>query len=237
MKIGLIGDYNEEVVAHRAIPEAIRLASEDIGVGVEVEWIPTTSLDEMAEEKLRYFDGLWCVPASPYKSMRGALNGIQYAREQRIPFLGTCGGFQHMVIEFARNVAGLTDADHAEINPEASVVLVAPLSCSVSEQTNVFRLTTGSLTAATYGASETVEQYGTCNYGPDPAYNERLEAAGLRISGVDTEGTTRIMELPSHPFMIGMLFQPERSAFKGVAHPLIRAFIRAARDRRRNEWG
>ncbi|TYP72387.1 CTP synthase C-terminal region-related (seleno)protein [Paenibacillus methanolicus] len=233
MRIGLIGDYNEEVVAHRAIPEAIRLAAEAIGAEAESEWISTPRLDEAAEDKLARYDGLWCVPASPYRSMNGALNGIRYARERGVPFLGTCGGFQHMIIEFARNVAGLADADHAEINPEASVVLVAPLTCFVSEQTNAFRLTPGSRTAAIYGAQETVEQYGTCNYGPDPAYNERLEAAGLRIAGVDTDGTTRIMELPSHPFMIGMLFQPERSALKGASHPLIRGFVQAARDRRK----
>ncbi|MFB9328382.1 hypothetical protein ACFFSY_20825 [Paenibacillus aurantiacus] len=227
-KIGLIGDYNEEVVAHRAIPSAIRLAAEALGVEAIAEWLPTPSLEEATGDKLARYDGLWCVPASPYRSMQGALNGIRYARERGIPFLGTCGGFQHMVIEFARNVAGLAEADHAEINPEASLVLVAPLTCSVSEQTNVFHLIPDSRTAAVYGANEAVEQYGTCNYGPDPVYNERLESAGLRIAGVDGEGTTRIMELPSHPFMIGMLFQPERSALKGAVHPLIRAFIQAA---------
>lgn len=234
MRIGLIGDYNEEVIAHQAIPDAIRLAAKAMGAAASAEWVPTSSLEENCEDMLAPYDGLWCVPASPYRSMRGALNGIRYAREREVPFLGTCGGFQHMVIEFARNAAGMTEADHAEINPEASIVLVAPLTCSVSEQTNVFHLTPGSRTAGIYDALETIEQYGTCNYGPDPAYNEQLESAGLRISGVDTEGTTRIMELPSHPFMIGMLFQPERSALKGLAHPLVRAFVEAARDRHAN---
>jgi len=227
-KIGLIGDFDSEVVAHIAIPQAIKLASDDLGYQTEIEWIPTISLENDYEQKLSKFQALWTVPASPYRSMKGALNGIRFAREQNIPFLGTCGGFQHMVIEFARNVLGLSDADHAEENPTSSLLLVAPLTCSVSEKTHKFKLTPNSKVADIYGSSEIVEQYGICNYGLNPEFAPLLEKEGLRVVGVDIEGETRIMEFGNHPFFIGTLFQPERSAFKNIVHPLIRAFLQNA---------
>jgi CTP synthase (UTP-ammonia lyase) len=226
--IGLIGDYDEEVVAHVAIPRAIQLAANDIGVQINFEWVSTPSLDQDFEQELSKYQALWVVPASPYRSMQGALNGIRFARERRIPFLGTCGGFQHMIIEFARNVMGLTEADHAEENPSASLILVAPLTCSVSEKMQTFKLTPGSCVMDIYEKNEIFEQYGICNYGLNPEFSPILEEAGLRIAGVDLDGEVRIMELDQHPFFIGTLFQPERSALKNIVHPLIKAFLRKA---------
>ncbi|MCM3703099.1 glutamine amidotransferase-related protein [Paenibacillus macerans] len=228
IRIGLIGDYNPQVKAHVAIPEAIRLAATDLGGEAQFEWIPTPSLEHDATRKLAGYHALWTVPASPYASTLGALNGIEYARTQQVPFLGTCGGFQHMVLEFARNVLGVKEADHAEMNPEASKLFITPLTCSVSETTHTFRLKDGSKAAAIYGAQEISEQYGICNYGINHEYAPLLEKAGLRAVGVDIEGETRIMELEQHPFYMGTLFQPERSAFKGIVHPLIKAFVQAA---------
>ncbi|WP_051318284.1 glutamine amidotransferase-related protein [Cohnella thermotolerans] len=129
--------------------------------------------------------------------MAGALNAIRYARTNCVPLLGTCGGFQHMVLEYARNVLGLADADHAEENPSASVLMVVPLTCSVSETTNTFRLVPESRVAALYGKEEIEETYGTCNYGVNPAWAPLLEQNELRTVGVDTEGVSRIMELDS----------------------------------------
>ncbi|WP_223192780.1 glutamine amidotransferase-related protein [Paenibacillus sedimenti] len=82
-------------------------------------------MDQDFVQKLSKYHALWVVSASPYRSMQGALNGIRFARENHIPFLGTCGGFQHMIIEFARNVMWLAEADHAEENPTASLILAS----------------------------------------------------------------------------------------------------------------
>ncbi|MFC5531172.1 glutamine amidotransferase-related protein [Cohnella yongneupensis] len=228
LRIGLIGDYNEQVKAHIAIPQALQLAAEDLRSTVRFDWIATPALEVDHERKLAEYDALWVVPASPYESMTGALNGIRYAREHRVPMLGTCGGFQHMIIEIARNALGLTEADHAEMNPDASILMVTPLTCTVSEVTNTFKLTKGSKVAAAYGQEEVVEQYGTCNYGPNPQFEPLLEQAGMRVVGVDADGETRIMEHSEHPFFVGALFQPERSAFRSIVHPLIKAFLQAA---------
>src|SRR5262245_9467772 len=105
-RIGLIGDYTPTAVAHRAIPLALARA----GVG-DAQWIPTSEI--AGDSSFDGFDGLWCVPASPYRNTEGALLGIRFAREQGIPFLGTCGGFQHAILEYAHTVWGMSDAAHA----------------------------------------------------------------------------------------------------------------------------
>jgi CTP synthase (UTP-ammonia lyase) len=230
-RIGLIGDYNEQVKAHIAIPRALRLAADELGCEVEAVWIATPELERDPGRRLAEFDALWCVPASPYASMEGALNGIRFAREHGVPFLGSCGGFQHMIIEFARNVLSLEEADHAETNPAGSVLLVAPLSCVVSERSFRFRLVPDTLAARSYGSFEIEEQYGTCNYGLVKDFAPRLEQAGLRIAGRDEDGEIRVMELSSHPFFVGTLFQPERSAFAERIHPLIKSYVQAAISR------
>ncbi len=224
--IALIGDYQPEVVAHRAIPLALDLARKALGVSLDWHWFGTDTIFD-ATTQLAAYDGVWCVPASPYKNMAGALAAIRFARENKIPFLGTCGGFQHALIEFARNVAGLTEADHAEINQAAPDLVVTPLTCSLVGHQGDITFTPGSQLHRIFAGQPTRETY-HCNYGINSNYISRLEAAGLRFTGFDAEGQIRALELPGHPFFNGTLFQPERSALTGQMHPLIREFVRLA---------
>ena len=226
LRVGLIGDYNTEVKAHIAIPKALELASIVTGCEVKANWIATKALKQNAEQ-LSSFDALWCVPGSPYVNMDGALLAIRFARESGLPFLGTCGGFQHALIEYARNVLGLTDADHAESNPKAAVLLVAPLSCSLVGEKGTIKLKEGSRIHHIYGKDEVVEQY-HCNYGFNPHYESLLESGDIKVTGIDNAGEIRVIELTNHPFFIATLFQPELSALSGVAHPLISAYVEAA---------
>jgi CTP synthase (UTP-ammonia lyase) len=222
VQIGLIGDYSEQVVAHVAIPQALRLAGQAAGCEISTLWFPTQSLDCHAD--LSALDGLWCVPGSPYENMNGALEAIRFAREMNVPFLGTCGGFQHAVIEYARNVLGKKEADHAESNPGASLPLISPLSCSLADETGRIRIKPGSRAAMFYGHAETEEAY-NCNYGVNPRFQSLLEGSSLQVTGWDQNHEVRIVELNQHPFFIATLFQPERSALKGVPHPLIVGFV------------
>lgn len=98
LRIALVGDYSPQVTAHAAIPKALALVAEHLGCCVEPVWMATGRLDGNAAAELGPFDGVWCVPASPYASMEGALAAIRFARETSRPFLGTCGGFQHAVL-------------------------------------------------------------------------------------------------------------------------------------------
>ena len=224
--IGLIGDLNPDVAAHRAIPRALALAGEAEECEATSTWLATANIRVGDREQFANFDGLWCVPASPYASMAGALWAIRFARENNLPFLGTCGGFQHALIEFARNVAGLSHADHAESNPEATTKIIAPLACSMVEQTSEIQLETGSFVRAICGSDTLREKY-HCRYGLNPGFREAVERDGLRFVGQDAAGEARMLELQGHPFFVATLFQPERSALDEHTHPLIRAFVQA----------
>lgn len=229
LTLGLVGDYRPEVTSHVAIPRAIELAAAQLGLEAQSVWLATPKVEAEGESLLEGFDALWCVPASPYASMEGALTAIRFAREQGKPFLGTCGGFQHAVIEFARAVAGLQQADHAESNPDSDELVITPLTCAVNEQTHTFLLRPGSRAASIYGQEKITEQYGFCSYGINDRYLETLVAKGLVVSGVaEDSGEPRIIELPTHPFFLATLYQPERSALKQVSHPLALAWLRAA---------
>jgi CTP synthase (UTP-ammonia lyase) len=222
--VGLIGDFDSTVPAHRAIPVALRWSAEATGVDVRHEWLATESI--VSEPHLA-FDALWCVPASPYCSMDGALLAIRHARENDIPFVGTCGGFQHAIVEFARNMLGWRDADHAETSPGAARAVITPLACALVEATDTVRLRPGSRIAAAYGALQAVEGY-HCRYGLNAQFQHALLAGPLRATAHDDSGEVRAVELDDHRFFVATLFQPERAALQGRPAPLIAAFVRAA---------
>lgn len=223
--VALIGDFNSSVVAHQAIPKALALSSDG---HVQGTWIGTVSIRNVARD-LEGFHAVWCVPASPYENMLGALDAIQWARMNGLPFLGTCGGFQHAVIEYARNVLQWNEADHAESNPTAAMPLIAPLACSLVEKTDVIRLVPGSRIAIAYGEVTVVEGY-HCSYGLNPEFQSRLFQPPLVASAFDDAGEVRAIELSGHPFFVATLFQPERRALKGEVPPLVKAFCAAISD-------
>jgi CTP synthase (UTP-ammonia lyase) len=225
--LALIGDHSATVIAHRAIPVALARARAETNGSLDWRWVATRDIRDAARD-LAEFAAVWVVPASPYENMSGALDAIRFARETKRPFLGTCGGFQHALIEFARNVAGLATADHAETNPDGDTLVVTQLACSLVEKTNTLRLAPGSLIRAAYGRDTATEGY-RCNYGPAPEHRARLEQAGLRFTAFDEAGEVRAAELATsvHPFFVGTLFQPERAALREQTPPLVRAFVRA----------
>ena len=233
VRIGLVGDYSDEVRAHRAIPRAFELlADRERGARVTLTWISTAAIEWQDPARLMTgLNGLWCVPGSPYANMDGALAAIRYARETSLPFLGTCGGFQHALIEIARNLLGVAGADHAQSNPEGELLLITPLSCSLVGARGRLRLAAGARLAAIYGAGEATESY-HCNYGLNPEHRALIESSPLRIAALDDAGEVRAVELPGHPFFVATLFQPELSAFAGEVHPLVRAFVQAAASAR-----
>lgn len=227
VRIGLIGDHNPAVLAHQAIPRVLELAGARLGVRIEPTWLGTGSLGDHAWPVLGACSGLWCVPASPYASLEGALSAIRFARENGVGFLGTCAGFQHALLEYARNVLGLADAMHAEVPTRPGPEIIAPLSCALVEKSGTIRFEEGSSLRAIYGVPEVVEQY-HCSFGLNPRYQARFDDGAMRVSALDDAGDVRAVELTSHPFFMATLYQPERSGLSGVSHPLIEAFVAAA---------
>ena len=229
-RIALIGDYDAAAKAHQGIPRALNLAREADERGCEWEWLHTSTLQDDPSEQLAGFHGVWCVPASPYANTRGALAAIRFARQTGRAFLGTCGGFQHALLEYAEAVWGVERPAHAELDPDAVDPVIAPLACSLVEQSGEIRLETGSRLAAIYGATATTEAY-HCRYGLSSRYSDRLASGPLRVGGRDAEGEIRAVELHGHPFFFATLFQPERSVLADRRHPLVRAFVAAVYER------
>lgn len=232
-RIALVGDYSPAVTAHVAIPKALALAAIQSACRVEATWVATERLARGAEAELEPFDGIWCVPASPYASMEGALGGIRFARETGRPFLGTCGGFQHAVLEYARNILGHPHAAHAEVGPGADMLLIAPLSCAMVERDGDIVFLPGTRIREIYAAETARETY-HCSYGFNPQFAPLFDSCEMVISAVNSRNEPQAVELTSHPFFLGTAFQPERSALNGVSHPLITEFIRAAQNRARS---
>jgi CTP synthase (UTP-ammonia lyase) len=225
IRIALVGDRSATVRAHARVPILLdALASRD-RVDLDAYWIPTPEADEA--DVLRGFAGIWLVPGSPYRSEAGAVAAARTARESGIPFLGTCGGFQHAMLEFARNVCGLPAARHAETTSGDDDALIVELACSLTGHEAAINLTPGSRVEQVLGTSRTIERY-HCSYGVGEGYLDLLRTHGMRFTGMDDNGEVRVAELPEHPFYLATLFQPELAGDGTRAHPVIRAFARAA---------
>ena len=220
MTIAIVGDHNPQSVPLAATDSAFARA------GVSVTWIPTPAV-EADPALLAGYDGVLIAPGSPYVSMAGALDAIRYARENDLPLLGTCAGFQHVLVEYARNVTGIAGADHAEVNPEADELVCVPLTCNVVGQLARVHVTPGTFAAELYPASETVEPF-FCTFGLNPRYREPLERSGLRFSGFDDDGEPRILELPGHRFFLATLYVPQAAPPEDDPHPVLAGFLKAA---------
>ncbi|MGW7824969.1 CTP synthase C-terminal region-related (seleno)protein, partial [Streptomyces puniciscabiei] len=217
--IALVGDRSPNVVSHTRVPLLLEALATHDRLILDAYWIP--SEDAAAEGAVRGFDAVWVLPGSPYRSEAGVLAAVRTAREEGIPFLGTCGGFQHALLEFARNVCGLTGVAHAENDPDAADPLIEPLACSLVGHEAAVTIEPGSLAESVIGSARTVERY-FCAYGPS-RHLDTLLAHGLRFSGHDEEGQVRVAELPGHPFFLASLFQPELAGDGSRPHPVVRA--------------
>lgn len=225
LRIGLIGDRDSRVTAHWAIPLALQQSLLPHSGTLRVDWLDTRRLAKGLA--LDQYAGFWCIPGSPYLDTEGALRAITFAREHGVPYLGTCAGFQHALLERARHVLGWMDAAHAELDPEAARPVIQALPCSLVEVSESIRLTPGSNLAAIYGLPEIREGY-RCNYGINPEFQDALFDGSLRACAHGEDGSIRALEATDHPFFIATLFQPERKALAGVAVPLAEAFLSAA---------
>ncbi|WP_404304925.1 CTP synthase C-terminal region-related (seleno)protein [Neorhodopirellula lusitana] len=224
MKLAIIAEYDPGFEPHVQTDAAIAHSASALKLDVEFEWLSTA--DERIED-LTTFDALWFAPGSPYRDMNRTVNAIRYAREQKVPTFGTCGGFQHMVIEFARNIVGISDAQHAEYDPYASRLIVSQLACSLVGREMQISLKASSMTAIAYGTYSVCERY-YCNFGVNPEFVDQLSSAGFVVVGTDSDNECRVMEIPQHPFFVGTLYVPQARSLPDRPHPLINAFLLAA---------
>jgi CTP synthase (UTP-ammonia lyase) len=230
-RVALVGDRSANIRAHARIPQLLEALRDHEGIALDAYWIPTPDAES---RDLSGFDAIWLVPGSPYASEEGAVAAVRTARERGIPYLGTCGGFQHAVLEYARDACGLGGVQHAENLAARGAVadpadlLIVPLKCSLVGHEEAVMVVPGTLAASVIGPGRRTERY-HCSYGLNEAYLAALGSAGLLVSGFDDSGQPRIIEIPGHPFFLATLFQPELN--DGTRpHPLITAFARSATE-------
>src|SRR4051794_23516638 len=243
-KLALVGDRSPSVRAHGRIPALIDALRTRDGLVLDPYWIASTEADD-----LEGFDGIWVVPGSPYADREKVIAAVRTARVHEIPFLGTCGGFQHAILHLARELAGIEYASHAEYGADAGPrvrppgpysqpnepagrgsAVIVPLECSLVGHEGAITYTPGTRIQSIAGVDRSLERY-HCSYGIDPSYIERLEAAGVVFGAHDEDGAPRALELDGHPFFLGTLFQPELAGDGPRAHPVIRAFGEAVVSR------
>ena len=227
LKIGIIGDYDPDSPSQNATNEALKHSATALHINVNYIWVPTLTIEnEYNDASFTQFDAIWCGPGSPYQNMNGALKAIKYAREHDVPYIGTCGGFQHTLLEYARNVLGMTDADHEESSPNSSSLFITKLSCSLVGIVGEIKLLPHSISFDAYKKESINEQF-RCRYGLNPKYLNEINSR-FRISGIGIEGEPRIIELPNHKFFVATLFLPQLSSTFTSPHPLINRYLQMA---------
>lgn len=222
--IAILGEYSPDFPPHPATDNALAHSFQLLGVEPEVQWVST---DDVSNQLFNSHQAIWVAPGSPYKNLAKTLGAIRYARENHVPCFGTCGGFQHMILEYARSVLNFEDAQHAEYDPYASRLFISELECSLAGRTMRIRLAADSFVANVYGQKTFEEEY-YCNFGVNPVHAGRFKDGPLNVVGSDSEGEIRIVELPNHPFFVGTLFVPQLRSTPHKPHPLVTEFVRKA---------
>lgn len=244
VRIGLVGKYMGVEDSYVSIVEALRHSGAAHGCGVEIIKVDSEEIERWGEAELRArvapYHGILVCPGFGSRGVEGKVRAIRYAREARVPFLGICYGMQWAVVEFARHVCGLTGANTTEVDPTTPHPVISLLveQRGVAEKGGTMRLgrypcrvAPGSRAMEAYGTSEVGERH-RHRYEVNNAYRAVLESHGMRVTGVYPEqDLVEMIELPDHPWFVGTQFHGEYRSRPNRAHPLYRAFIRAALER------
>lgn len=235
--IGLIGKYVELQDSYKSILESFIHAGAQNEVKVKVRSIHSAHLKkENLEKELSGLDGILVAPGFGERGLEGKILAVQYAREKQIPFLGICLGMQMAVIEYARNVLGLSEANTAEMKPDSPhpVINLMEEQKSVTDKGGTMRLGAwkcqlkeNTLAQEVYGESDITERH-RHRFEFNNAYLEKMEAAGMKASGINPDtGLVEVVEIPEHPWFIGVQYHPEYKSTVANPHPLFVGFVKA----------
>ena len=237
--IGLIGKYVELQDSYKSILEAFIHAGAANEVKVKVVSIHSEYLTvENVSKKLKGLHGVLVAPGFGERGIEGKIKAVQYAREEGIPFLGICLGMQMAVIEYTRNVLGITEANSTEMAPETSepVINLMETQKEVTHKGGTMRLGAwdcnllpNTLASTVYGNASKISERHRHRFEFNNDYKEALGAKGMVASGINTEtGLVEIVEIPSHPWFVGVQYHPEYKSTVANPHPLFVHFIKAA---------
>ena len=241
VRIAIVGKYVQLEDAYKSLREALLHGGLAHNHKTVIEWIESEEIDSpaAAEKRLKGYDGILVPGGFGKRGIQGMVYTIQFAREQRIPFFGICLGMQCATIEYARNAAGLKQADSTEFDPQTPHRVIYKLRelLGVEEMGGTMRLGAwpcklepGSFAYKAYGTPEISERH-RHRYEFNREYEKTLVAAGLRITGrTPDENYVEIVEAPDHPWFLGCQFHPEFKSKPLEPHPLFAAFVGAALD-------
>ena len=240
VRIGLVGKYIKLHDAYLSVAEALNHAGAANGVYVDINWIDSERItQEDAAEMLGTLDGIIVPGGFGNRGISGMIEAARYAREHHIPYFGICLGMQIEVIEYARNVLGIEDADSGEFNEvcENKVIDFMPGQSDDIDKGGTLRLGAypceikpGTTMERSYGTTHITERH-RHRYEVNNDYRERLEAAGLTLSGLSPDGRlVETIELTDRPFFVGVQYHPEFKSRPNKPHPLFREFVKAAKD-------
>ena len=236
--IGLIGKYVELQDSYKSILESFIHAGAANEVKVKVESIHSEYLQpENIAAKLSHLDGVLVAPGFGERGIEGKIEAIRYVREHQIPFFGICLGMQMATIEFSRNVLGLAQANSSEMDPETPhpVIDIMEAQKKVTEKGGTMRLGSwkcdlleNTKIASVYNTTSIMERH-RHRYEFNNAYTTQLENAGMKATGFNPEtGLVEVIEIPSHPWFVGVQYHPEYKSTVANPHPLFLAFVKAA---------
>ena len=240
IKIGLVGKYVELHDAYKSIVESFIHAGSVNECKVNIQWIHSEKLtDKNYQDQLKDLKGILVAPGFGHRGMEGKILAAQYARENNVPFLGICLGMQVSVIEFARNVLKLEDADSLEMNPKTPypVINLMEEQKNVSEKGGTMRL--GAYDCNLKDASKALKAYGQKEiserhrhrYEFNNEFLEQYEAAGMKATGINPDtGLVEVVELEGHKWFVGVQFHPEYKSTVIKPHPLFVEFVKMAMD-------
>ncbi|MDA9273451.1 MAG: CTP synthase [Flavobacteriaceae bacterium] len=237
--IGLIGKYVELQDSYKSILESFIHAGAANEVKVKVVSIHSEYLTvENVSKKLKGLHGVLVAPGFGERGIEGKIKAVQYAREEGIPFLGICLGMQMAVIEYSRNVLGISSANSTEMAPETSepVINLMEAQKGVTQKGGTMRLGAwdctllpNTLASTVYGNASKISERHRHRFEFNNDYKEALEAKGMVASGINTEtGLVEIVEIPSHPWFVGVQYHPEYKSTVANPHPLFVHFVKAA---------
>ncbi len=238
--IGLIGKYVELQDSYKSILEAFIHAGAENEVKVNVKSIHSEHIDAAnISEALKGLNGILVAPGFGERGIDGKIEAVRYARENDLPFFGICLGMQMAVIEYSRNVLGLKNANSIEMDPDTQepVINLMEDQKNITDMGGTMRLgawkcslAKGSKVAAIYG-KEIIDERHRHRYEYNNAYRDQLEAAGLATTGTNPEtGLVEIIEIPSHPYFVGVQYHPEYKSTVANPHPLFVSFVKAAHE-------
>ncbi len=245
VRIAVVGKYTELHDAYKSVSEAFVHGGIANDVGVGVEWVSSDGFTDpdTAAAVLAPYDGLLVPGGFGIRGIEGMVHAVHAARTNKVPFFGICLGMQVAIIEFARNVCGVDDANSSEFEPECgrAVISLLPSQRGVTDMGGTMRLGAytcrlrpGSRVSAIYGAPEVSERH-RHRYEVDNGYRDVLAEHGMRCTGLSPDGSlVEMVELPEHPWYVGCQFHPELRSRPTRPHPLFASFVAAARDYQRH---